>query len=182
MRNLFGVALLGLLCIGSCELALKVSSRYDQVVEFRRYRSFEVVADDSLARALNQLDYERVMIAIRNEMTSRGFIESAGTPDVLINVNATIERKASISSTSYYEYGSVYRPYTWGPGVSYVDYDVRHYNDGTLIIDVVDAQAKKLLWQGVGKKEMDTPSKHPEKDIPKAVALIMADFPPGVKK
>ena len=177
----FGL-LVGAVVLGSCKPALKVTSEYDKAVDFDRYRTFAVAGTESLGRAMNQLNYDRVLAAVRSEMSKKAFKEVTDAPDVKINVNAIINSKPTVSSTSYYEYGSVYRPYTWGPGVSYIDYDVRHYKDGTLIIDVLDARLKKLLWQGIGKKEIDISSKHPEKDIPRAVELIMADFPPANKR
>jgi hypothetical protein len=61
-------------------------------------------------------------------------------------------------------------------------YDVQHYKDGSLIIDVVDANSKKLLWQGIGNSEIDKPLKDPETTIPAAIGKIMASFPPSAAK
>lgn len=172
--------LIAMMVFSSCEPALKVRSRYDKTVDFSRYRTFTVSGNESLIRALSQVNYERVLTSIRNEMRKKGFTEIRETPDLMVNVSAIVNSKASVSSNRYYEYGSVYRPYTWGPGVSYSAYDARYYKDGSLIIDVVDAEVRKLLWQGIGTKEIDSPSKHPEKDIPKAVESIMVGFPPTI--
>jgi len=159
-----------------------VSSEYDKTVDFSRFKTFALFNGEGLTKVLSQANHDRVLKAVKNEMIKKGFMEDAAGPDVMVNVNAVFNKTTSVSGNNYYEYGSVYRPYTWGPGVSYTNYDVRHYKDGSLIIDVVDASAKKLLWQGMGNKEMDTPAKDPETEIPKAVASIMADFPPGDKE
>ena len=182
MSRSFGGLLVVVLMVSSCKPTLKVSCQYDKTVDFSRFKSFTLSESESMVKALNQLNYDRVLDAIRNEMSKKGFSEVAATPDIILNVSAIVNNKATVSSTSYYEYGSVYRPYTWGPGVDYTDYDVRHYKDGSLVIDVVDAGAGKLLWQGIGYKEMDTPLKHPEKDILKAIESVMADFPPRTQK
>ena len=41
----------------------------------------------------------------------------------------------------------MYRPYYWGGGMggsSTTNYNVQHYKDGSLIIDVIDANSKSL--------------------------------------
>jgi hypothetical protein len=175
--------LMAVLLVSSCKPSLKVSSEFDKTVDFTKLKTFALLNSESLTKAMNQQNHDRVLNAVKDEMGKKGFSEDSVAPDVLINVNAVFNVLASASGNNYYEYGSVYRPYTWGPGVSYTNYDVRHYKDGSLIIDVVDTSAKKLLWQGTGSREVDTPFKHPDKDVPKAVASIMMGFPPvGEKK
>jgi len=60
-------------------------------------------------------------------------------------------------------------------------YSTYDYKDGTLMIDVIDAAKKQLIWQGTGNKEIDKPSKNPDQAINEAVQKIMASFPPGSK-
>ena len=53
---------------------------------------------------------------------------------------------------------------------------------GTLIIDVVDAKEKKLVWQAVASDTIDTNARADERDyrIKKAMEKIFAGFPPKV--
>ena len=58
--------------------------------------------------------------------------------------------------------------------------DVHQYEEGTLILDFVDADAKELIWRGTATKALDsnpTPEKI-EKNIGNVVAKILAKFPP----
>jgi hypothetical protein len=59
---------------------------------------------------------------------------------------------------------------------------VQSYIAGSLIIEIAAATSSKLLWEGVGNRDIDSPSKNPEKTIPEAVQKIMASFPPGTTK
>ena len=62
-----------------------------------------------------------------------------------------------------------------GPGFSgTTTYNVYDYKDGSLIIDIVAASNKQLLWQGTGNKEIDKPSKDPDHDIAEVVAKFSA--------
>ncbi len=64
---------------------------------------------------------------------------------------------------------------TGGPGVSTYEHE-----EGSLILDFVDAISKKMIWRGVAKAEVqnvDTPEKK-EKLINEAVQEILKNFPP----
>ena len=172
----------------SCSPSFKVNSDYDKTVDFTSYKKFALYNPENLNKAITELNRSRVFSAIRSEMTKKGFVEDTASPDLLVNAVAIFEDRQSVSSTTtggamyggYY--GGMYGAYGWGGGTSHTNVDVTHYKDGSLIIDVVEANSKKLLWQGTGNKEIDGPVKNPDENIPKAVGLIMASFPPGASK
>lgn len=164
----------------SCSPPLQVNSDFDKSIDFTKYKTFALYKSDSNL-TISQLNQDRIYNAIRSEMVKKGFQEATANPDVLINTVAVFKDRTDVSATNY-GFGGAYRPYYWGGGVGYTNYDVRHYKDGSLIIDVVDANSNKLIWQGIGNKEIDGPIKDPDTKIPKAVAMIMEGFPPNKAK
>ena len=54
---------------------------------------------------------------------------------------------------------------------------------GTLVIDLADAKAGKLVWRGMGVKEVDTQAKPEKRDksINNAVTKIFKNYPPKQK-
>ena len=65
------------------------------------------------------------------------------------------------------------------PGYSQT-YNVE-YQEGTLIIDILDAKSHELVWRGTGQdyvEEQQSPEEITE-GINQAVTGIMSDFPPG---
>jgi len=169
----------------SCGPSLKVTHDYDKSVNFDQYKTFALYKSDSIHDAISPLNQQRIVNAVKDEMVKKGFQENTSNPDVLVNITAVLENRVAVSSTTdYYGYGGMYRPYYWGGGMgsSTTNYNVQHYKDGSLIIDVVDANSKKLVWQGTGNKEIDGPVKNPDTAIPKAVASIMESFPTGKAK
>ena len=166
----------------SCAPSFKVNSDYDKSADFVGYKKFALYNAENLNKGVSELNRTRVANAIKSEMTKKGFVEDVTSPDLLVNAVAIFQDRQSLSSTTtggggYY--GGRYGAYGWGGGTSHTNVDVRHYKDGSLIIDVVEASTKKLLWQGTGNKEIDGPVKDPDVNIPKAVGLIMTSFPPG---
>jgi hypothetical protein len=164
----------------SCSSTVQVSTDYDKTMDFSKYKVFSMyklkVTDN-----VSQLNQERIMNAIRNELLKKGFKKDDEHPDMLINVTAVLQDRQSVSSNTY-GYGGYYRPYGWGGGMSNTSFDVYHYKNGSLIIDVVDAATEKLIWQGTGNKDIDSPSKDPDASIANAVAKILYTFPPSQKK
>lgn len=187
MKKYLQISILLLIVVSliSCGPSLKVTHDYDKSVNFDQYKTFALYNSDSIHDAISQLNQQRILNAIKSEMVKKGLQEATGSPDVLVNVTAILQNRVAVSSTTdYYGYGGMYRPYYWGGGMgsATTNYNVQHYKDGSLIIDVIDANSKKLVWQGIGNKEIDGPAKDPDTAIPKAVASIMESFPPGKAK
>lgn len=170
----------------SCGPSVKVSTDYDRSANFQQYKTFSMYKLDGKTDAISELNANRITSAVRNEMTKKGFQETSDNPDLLVNTVTIMKDRQSVSSnTDFYGYGGAYRPYAWGAGMGVsgtTTYNVQDYKDGSLIIDIVEASSKKLLWQGTGNSEIDKPLKDPDTQIPAAVAKIMASFPVGAAK
>lgn len=170
----------------SCGPTLKVSTDFDNAINFQQYKTFSLYKSDSSLTALSPLNKDRLENAIKSAMTKKGFQENNSNPDVWVNTVAIFKDRVSLSSTTnYYGYGGIYRPYIWGTGAGVsgvTTYDAQHYKDGSVVIDIIDAKTKKLVWQGTGNSEIDQPLKKPDEQIPEAVTKIMAGFPPGDTK
>ena len=60
--------------------------------------------------------------------------------------------------------------------------DVSYYEEGTLVIDIVDTKEKELAWRGLGTatlRERDAESQ--QKFLDATCAKILKDFPPTTK-
>lgn len=186
MKRLIAIGsfLILVMVVWSCSSSLKVTSDYDKSANFQQYKTFALnTVNDAEKQSISQLNQDRIANAVRAEMIRKNFQESTSSPDLIVHTATVLKDKKSVTAnTNYYGYGGYYRPYAWGGGLgatAYTTYDVQNYKDGSLIIDVVDAKTQKLIWEGVGNKEIDAPLKDPDKAITTAVASIMAKFPPG---
>jgi len=182
--RLLAVAFFGAILVSACSPQLKVTSDYDKTVSFAQYKTYAI---DTLriSSSVSQLNQQRIVNAVKAQMKAKGFTETEN-PDVLVHISAILKDKQSMSSTTnYYGYGGYYRPYAWGGGMGstgYTTYSVDEYKEGSLIVDIVDAKTKNLVWEGIGNKEIDKPAKDPEAAINDAITKIMAAYPPGAAK
>lgn len=172
----------------SCSPTVKVTTDYDQDVNFSEFKTFAVYNLKEQEGQVNQLNADRVTKAIRNEMISKGLTESTTNPDLKVNAVTILKNKTAVSAdTDFYGYGGRYRPYRyWGGGAmmggASTTVNTYDYVDGSLIIDIVSAKTEKLVWQGIGNAQIDSQPNNPEEFIANSIKKILAGFPPGLAK
>lgn len=167
-----------------CSSSVSVTSDYDKTVDFTKYKTFSFYHLKTTGE-VSQLNADRIANAIKKEMIAKGYVETSNNPDVLVNSVVVVEEKVAVTtSTNYYGYGGYYRPYGyWGyPAGASTNVSTYEYKDGTMIIDIVDAKTEKLVWEGVGTKELKSNQKDAEEAIGYAVYKILANFPSQLPK
>lgn len=170
------------LLLGACSPAMRVTSDFDQNVNFSQYKTFNFY-NLKTSGSVSQLNAERIADAIRAELVAKGMQEVNSNPDLMVNAVTIVKEKQQVSATTnYYGYGGLYRPYGYwggmGMGSGYTTVNTYDYKDGSLTIDIVDAKTNKMVWQGTGNKEIDKSPKDPDAAIKEGVKGILANFPP----
>jgi hypothetical protein len=118
-------------------------------------------------------------VAVAQELEVRGMAYSA-SPDILVNFYIHTKEKIrtrSVPTTSaYYGYRAPYYN-TWG-GYGGYETQIDQYTEGTLNIDMVDANSKKLVWEGfISGRVTQKKLRELEKTIDNAVHAIMKGYP-----
>jgi len=159
---------LGLL-IGGCS-GPDINQDYDPKQDFSRLKTWAWAptppqadgAGDPLA--VSTLTQERIHLSVERELQLKGF-EQADTA----GADFWVQHYAVIEQTLRVEPG-----YDWGHD------DVSSYERGTIIVDVVTPNDKRLVWRGTATDAVDpdlTPTER-EARIQEAVHEILAQFPP----
>ncbi len=169
------VALIGLAV--SCS-SITTQFDYERGEDFSRFKTFSFLpVPPELAK--NQLVVKRIGNAIVANLATKGLTEDENNPDLLIAVHTEIKDKVNVTSYGY-GYAPRYSYGYWG-GAGMGGTDVRQYEEGTLIIDMVDAQQKEMVWRGMASKALPsspTPEKI-DKLIDDVIAKIFEKYPPG---
>jgi hypothetical protein len=162
-----------------------VSEDYEPDTDFSGYQTFDWFPGGRAASGNPEVDSpfldRRVKDALVRELSSRGFVKVEDrTPDFFVNYHVSVRQKLSSSGLSVgYGVGS------WGShggvGIGVGTPAVRTYDEGTLVIDVLDAESKRLVWRGTGSQAVKSSPKPEETTaaVDRAVAAIVAPFPPG---
>lgn len=150
---------------------LDVSHDYDPQKNFATLKTWAWApqppqADGGEFSPVSSLTHERIRSAVENELTRKGYQE------------------VDPPSAGFWvlKYAAVGQRFEADPGYDYHWYgqEVRVYDEGTIVLDIVDPKEKKLIWRGTARGAVDddlTPEEREER-IQEAVAEILEGFPP----
>jgi len=159
---------------------IKVSTDYDPAANFTALRSYSWLPGPKKKtgdpRIDNPLLNDRIRRAIDNTLTTRGYRKVVeGDADFFVTFHLGIDKKIDVTEI----------PSTWGyagrwGGMYATETRVDQYEEGTLLIDFIDAEKDDLLWRGSGQtrvRDGKTPEER-EKSVQAAVNAILEKFPP----
>ena len=169
--------------------SVNITSDWDREANFDNYKTFKILPRDEANKAIiNDFDWKRFQESITEEMNARGYTYQAENADLDVGIHILLEDKSDIRAyTDYYgTYG--YGGYGWGYGygpyggiggatTTVTQYD---YTQGTLILNIMDAKEKQLLYQGIAVGTVKEGNVDREKRIHKVMAQVFAPYP--VKK
>jgi hypothetical protein len=128
----------------------------------------------------NDLVAGRVHRAVDDQLAAKGFTlaPNEAAASVLIAYHIGEEEKLDINTFhSNFGYYPCWR--CWGPGFDN-DVWVSQYTQGKLIVDMVDAKTKQLVWRGIASRRVPDFKTPQERDqyIRESVAALFKKFPP----
>jgi hypothetical protein len=173
MKALKFLPLILLFLVASCS-SIRVTTDYDTTADFSKFKTFAFYKKGIDKAEISDLDKRRILKAVESEMLAKGFTKS-DEPDLLVNIFAKSTQKVDVYNDSFY-YG--WHPWYYGPNFGT---QISKYTEGTLFIDLIDANKKELAWQGIGSGALSTSGNVAKKEekIKEFVAEIMAKYPPG---
>jgi len=169
-----------LLGLTACS-SIQVTTDYDPQTNFTALRSYAWLAnarkpsDDP--RLHNSLVDARVRAAVDRELAAKGYSKTEpASANLLITYYLGLESKIDVH-TIHSSYGYGYRGWYGGMGTETM---VDQYDEGSIILDVLDPQGSDLLWRGTGSARVSTSNSPEEREnrINQAVSKILASFPP----
>jgi len=174
MRKQVAFTIAGLLFLfcASSIFAQKVNTDWDHEANFSNYKTYAWI--ESKHPAPSDLSHKRIIENIDKQLAAKGFTKVTDNADVLVVYNAGVKEQVSVQG---YDYG--YGRYRWGGGMT--TYSKVVELQGTLVIDLVDAHKKELVWCGTATDTLsDKPEKNTQK-IEKATAKVFKNYPPKAK-
>ena len=129
---------------------LTVSSHIERGVNFAEYATFDWGPPDNLPVGDPRLDNNQffrdyLQGAVERKLMANGFeLIAGGEPDLLVHYHASVNQKVDVYEAD--------RPY----GYCYVNCEPRvvEFEQGTLVIDIVDRRTNKVVWRGWSQDTM----------------------------
>jgi hypothetical protein len=178
-RGLILLAVLMGFILFNCAAAMAqdVSYNYAQGTDFSKFKTYKWVNIPG-AEAPNQLLDQQIKQSIDSQLAAKGFIKTdADTADLYVGYQVSISQQQQWNAYSMGGMG-----WRMGGGMATATSSTIHI--GTLGFDVYDQSGKQLIWRGSATKTLNPP-KDPEKkqrNLDNAVAKLLKNFPPPVKK
>lgn len=163
---------------------VRVMSDYDPETEFGAYRTYAWLPKTPEATGHPRLDspmvQERVRRGIDRALGEKGYGLGGEKADFFVTYHLAVDRKLDVRTTDRSFYGR------YGYRISIPETTVQEYDEGSLIIDVVDAARKQVVWRGVGSGRLRGTSgtQDPvelQQRVYEVVDEVLAGFPPQPK-
>jgi hypothetical protein len=163
-------------------LGVRLGQDYEPQTDFSRYKSFDWIAVSQEKAGESSWGspfvVKRVHAAVERFLIQNGHLKSSdGKHDFLVNVHLTVIKMVEVDYS--WEGGPGYRYF----GDSVFETVITEYDEGTLIIDFLDAGTQRLFWRGTGTRRINH-SSSPQKSadtINRWVSEILKQYPPKAK-
>lgn len=175
------------LIAGACALTLtacssvKIQTDFDPQADFSRYETYDWMPQAGDIRVSNNLTSNdlldsRIRRAVDAQLSEMGYRKTSSNPDFHVAYHVAIEGKLDVQTVNrHYGYG-----YGWYGRVVTQDTYVREYEEGTFVLDIIDAGANQLAWRGAAQGEVrrNTDPEEREQRVREVVAMVLERFPP----
>ena len=159
------------------------------------YHTFAWMPPSKTGSKVGDMADIKIKDAATTALVAKGLQVSQRNPDLIVNYNRIV---GTGSYTTYHSpyYGGFYPAfgyagwgYGWGWGYGYRPYyafggpfdyyggltyaERGHYKEGTVIVDLIDARTRRIVWRGFGVGEVHHNQQKDIDDLPKVVNGIL---------
>jgi len=171
------------IALGCAPIQIKVD--YDKNINFDKYKSYSWIPNEQLG--IVDINFEKQVLdeLITNTANSvlqqKGFSIDRDKAKFLVSYFLVIDTKTDVYVVeNYYSNIPYTTPATTSSTRDYQKLRENTYEQGILIIDIVDQQSKQRIWRGYAQSRIGIykDPKKQEKRVITAVKKILSNFPP----
>ena len=163
----------------------RIQTDYDRQADFSRYSTFawyQTEETDGPTEGPSQIVDGRIRRVISENLQAKGLGQSEpGEADLAVTYYASLSSQMQFHTTGWGFGGGwgwgPHRGYGYGFWPGWTTTTVHTYQEGTVIIDIVDRGKNQLVWRGVTTRVLGKKS-HSDEKIDQAITRVFIDFPP----
>ena len=125
----------------------------------------------------DELNHKRIMRAVEDQLMAKGLakVDRQGRPDMFVAYHASFDRDLKITG-----FGSGL-PYRFGGGT--ISARAEEVVKGTVVIDLVDAGSRTLVWRATATRDLDLGANAEKRDrnIAKTAEKMFKNYPPRMQ-
>jgi hypothetical protein len=165
--------------LGTITFAQSINYDFDKTANFAGFKTYAWVPG---AAVPDQFSNERILAAINSQLALKQLqqVERNANPDLLVAYHAAFEKDVQITG-----FGSGWGGFRFPAAGGYASGTARADDivTGTLIVDLVDARTKTIVWRGMASKDINPNAKPQQRDknINRAAEKLFKNYPPQAK-
>lgn len=165
--------------VTSAAHAQKIKVEFDKNVDFAQFKTY--AWDPTPQAYAKPVLVAAIKGAVNEELSKRGLKEVTENPDLYIAMYGAVDSDMAVTYSDFY-YGPWGIPafdqgfLMWGTAPGTTNTAVVH--KGQLIVDLIDAQRKKLAWRGIATDKLSDQQMKLVEQVNKAAEKLFAQYPP----
>ena len=165
------------LALAACS-TVKVSTDYDRLTTFDKYKTYAWAAQPKPPAAVNAALDADLRGAVDQELATKGLKKAEGKKaDLYAIYHVTASAKADTKHyTGWGQPGSDH--YAGWAVTTQTDAAIDHAKPGALVLDFVDARRQQLVWRSVVPQVAVPPKVDDPQRVKGSVKAMLAGFPP----
>lgn len=163
------LALIAITLATACT-TIKTQSSIDPDANIAAYETYTIESKSNLPPHLSR----SIEQALRENLSATG-LDVSENPDLLVNFYTVVHDELRVTETAAPTLVTFRRGYAvWNT----YETDMRQITEGTLLVDIVDRNSQRLVWEGSAHGVVSRGNvSGNQKKIAQAVAKMFADFP-----
>ena len=179
-RPLQALAFILLVSLGALGQKIHVNT-YDPTADFSKFKTYAWAPHGAVAHPMLAAD---IIGTIEDELTQRGLTKVTSNPDLIIQVYGSIDQESSFNSMDplYNATGGIppFDPSFSGPALAGTWGNTTvTIHKGELVIDLINANARKLVWRGMSQQNLSTNPEKLESQVQNAIVKMFKQYPAG---
>ena len=163
---------------------VKYNSDFDPQASFDALNTYSwaerTPTGDDDPRVYNDIVDSRMKLATDRALEAKGYSKATSNPDFYVAWHGAIDGKMSVSTiNSHYGYGWGWYGYG-GMGMGTSQTYVNEWDEGTILIDIIDAGSNSLVWRGTATAELkqSRDAAQQQQRLDEVLANLLQRFPP----
>jgi hypothetical protein len=156
--------------------AQKIKVEYDKSVDFSKFKTYAIDPQEDSAKPMLRL---AIQAAVQDDLGKRGLAKVAENPDLYVQMYGATD----------YDYTAHYHDPIYGGGIPPINYGITLWHTipgtvtsvvipkGTLVIDILDANKKELVWRGIAKQKLSDSRDKLLEQVNTTVEKMFAQYP-----
>lgn len=152
-------------------LAETVYVDYNHTVDFTKFKTYAWGQNSNPNAIQDSILMQSAQQAIDSQLTAKGLqkVQESQNPDLIVVASSGMKQQ-----TSYNAWGT--GGWRWGGG-GMASITPETTNVGTLVVDIYDANGKRMIWRGISQGALSNKGEKNEKELNKSVDKMFKKFP-----